>query len=111
MDVVVSYAEQLINGVILPSYQHNQTNGQKKKIKPVKMEDIGIISTYRGQCRGILKKCRDRGWDDLKVGTVNLFQGEEKPIIIVSTVRSGGQGVGFLGDWKVRRCNIISNIN
>lgn len=39
--------------------------------------------------------------------SVELFQGKEKPVIIVSTVRSGHQGVGFLDNPKVSISEIL----
>lgn len=34
--------------------------------------------------------------------SVELFQGKEKPVIIVSTVRTGRQGIGFLDSPQVK---------
>ena len=52
---------------------------------------------------------RDRGYDKIKVGSVEKFQGEERPIIIISTVRSRDEfldhdaefNLGFLKNPKV----------
>lgn len=33
--------------------------------------------------------------------SVEMFQGKEKPVIIVSTVRTGRQGIGFLNSPQV----------
>lgn len=98
---VISYVDQLKKGQILPNYRGSEEYGKRKKTVPVDIEDIGVVSTYRGQCRVILKKCTEKGWNNLKVGSVNLFQGEEKPVIIATTVRSDECDVGFLRDWKV----------
>lgn len=38
---------------------------------------------------------------NVMTATVELFQGKEKSVIIVSTVRSGQQGIGFLDNPKV----------
>lgn len=45
------------------------------------------------------------------VSTVEMFQGKEKPIIIVSTVRSGNMGVGFLNNQKVHIALSYENIS
>ncbi|WP_295721517.1 IGHMBP2 family helicase [uncultured Methanobrevibacter sp.] len=67
--------------------------------KGISKKDIGIISPYLDQVRLIKDKC------DVEVKTVDGFQGREKEIIIISTVRSNDNGnVGFLKD--LRRLNV-----
>lgn len=63
--------------------------------------DIGIISPYRRQCEEIMSKCKSYGWKNIQTGSVEKFQGQEKPIIIVSTVRSNMKTIGFLDNEKV----------
>ena len=61
--------------------------------------DIGIISPYADQVKLISEKT------DIEVKTVDGFQGREKEIIIISTVRSNEFGqIGFLKD--LRRLNV-----
>lgn len=62
-------------------------------------EDIGIISPYADQVKVIQEKT------PVEVKTVDGFQGREKEIIIISTVRSNDNGnIGFLKD--LRRLNV-----
>jgi len=62
-------------------------------------DDIGIISPYADQ----VKIIQDR--TPVEVKTVDGFQGREKEIIIISTVRSNENGnIGFLRD--LRRLNV-----
>ena len=62
-------------------------------------EDIGIISPYADQVKLIQEKT------PVEVKTVDGFQGREKEIIIISTVRSNDNGnIGFLKD--LRRLNV-----
>ncbi len=77
--------------------------------------DIGIISPYADQ----VKIIHDR--TPVEVKTVDGFQGREKEIIIISTVRSNEDGnIGFLRDLRrlnvaitraKRKLIIIGNIN
>lgn len=62
-------------------------------------KDIGVISPYSDQVSIIGNKT------DVEVKTVDGFQGREKEIIIISTVRSNKKGnIGFLRD--LRRLNV-----
>lgn len=56
--------------------------------EPVKQSDIGIITPYLGQCDLIDGQLRKMGCKDVKVGSVESYQGCEMPIIIVSMVSS-----------------------
>lgn len=61
--------------------------------------DIGVISPYSDQVNIISNET------DVEVKTVDGFQGGEKEIIIMSTVRSNENGkLGFLED--LRRLNV-----
>ena len=65
----------------------------------VESEDIGIISPYADQVK-IMQEMTD-----VEVKTIDGFQGREKEIIIISTVRSNEWGnIGFLSD--LRRLNV-----
>ena len=65
----------------------------------VSEEDIGIISPYADQVKIIQENT------EIEVKTVDGFQGREKEIIIISTVRSNDNGnIGFLSD--LRRLNV-----
>lgn len=65
----------------------------------IEEEDIGIISPYADQVKIIQDQT------PVEVKTVDGFQGREKEIIIISTVRSNNHGnIGFLKD--LRRLNV-----
>lgn len=49
---------------------------------------IGIISPYRKQVLKLKEACGRKGWKDILIGSVEQFQGKEKTVIIMSTVRS-----------------------
>ncbi|PKU67749.1 probable RNA helicase SDE3 [Dendrobium catenatum] len=50
--------------------------------------DIGVITPYRQQVLKIQKALSSLEIPDIKVGSVEQFQGQERKIIIISTVRS-----------------------
>ncbi|XP_055628898.1 putative helicase MOV-10 [Toxorhynchites rutilus septentrionalis] len=70
----------------------------------VEQKDIGVISPYARQVLFIRKLCNERGWREIEVGSTEQYQGREKRIILISTVRSQCSTVGFLAD--VKRMNV-----
>jgi helicase MOV-10 len=66
--------------------------------KKVTQNDIGIVSPYKAQ----LNKLRDAlsHVRDIEIGTAEYYQGREKKIVIISTVKSR-DNVGFLKSEKV----------
>ncbi|TFK72809.1 RNA helicase [Pluteus cervinus] len=57
-------------------------------------KDIGVIAPYHAQClkiRNILRPVAD----GVKVGSVEEFQGQERPVIIISTVRSSKESIEY----------------
>ncbi|CAE6410220.1 unnamed protein product [Rhizoctonia solani] len=57
--------------------------------------DIGIITPYNQQVQRIRSLLRANNGEGIKVGSVEEFQGQERKVIIVSTVRSSAQEVEF----------------
>ncbi|KAI5347741.1 hypothetical protein L3X38_000628 [Prunus dulcis] len=51
-------------------------------------EDIGIIAPYRQQVLKLKKAFENLEMPNIKVGSVEQFQGQERQVIIISTVRS-----------------------
>jgi helicase MOV-10 len=51
----------------------------------VSSKDIGVISPYQQQCKYLEQELRSMS--DVTIGTVEKFQGDERRVIIVSTVR------------------------
>lgn len=64
--------------------------------------DIGVVTPYKLQCRRISQACRSNRFPDITIGTAEQFQGQEKPIMIVSTVRAGGVCTSFVNDPRVK---------
>ncbi|TKS73686.1 RNA helicase [Collichthys lucidus] len=80
----------------------------KKLYNPVNASDIGIIAPYKKQCEKIRMLLAKVGLSDIKVGSVEMFQGQEFVVIILSTVRSNESvesedlqsSLGFLSNPK-----------
>ncbi|CAN0008382.1 unnamed protein product, partial [Bubo scandiacus] len=69
----------------------------KNENAAVSVTDIGVITPYRKQVEKIRFLLRSIDLADIKVGTVEEFQGQEYTVIILSTVRSHE---GLFGDDK-----------
>ncbi|XP_070766164.1 putative helicase mov-10-B.2 [Enoplosus armatus] len=83
VEVLMEYVKKLL-----------QTHG-KRGLATISPRDIGIIAPYRKQVQKIRKALEKVGKDltfkdmnKLKVGSVEEFQGQERRVIMVSTVRS-----------------------
>lgn len=72
----------------------------------VKGEDIAVITPYNAQVSLLRAALKEKeGCEEIEVGSVDGFQGREKEAVVVSLVRSNGEGeVGFLGEK--RRLNV-----
>lgn len=70
------------------------------------LPSIGIVTPYNGQVQCIqLLLAQDAALKDVEVKSVDGYQGRERDVIIVSTVRSNRRHrIGFLQDW--RRMNV-----
>ncbi|XP_070758397.1 putative helicase mov-10-B.1 [Enoplosus armatus] len=84
-----------------------ETQG-KKGLPKLSAKDIGIIAPYRKQVEKIQKALKSVSalsrWSDLtelKVGSVEEFQGQERKIIMVSTVRSSISYVKMDKDFNI----------
>lgn len=63
----------------------------------ITQSDCGIVSPYKLQCKIIKQHCEKNNYKEIVIGPAEVFQGKEKPIMIVSTVRSGRNSA--LGDF------------
>lgn len=65
--------------------------------RDVKPEDIGVVSPYKAQLYMLRDELQHAG--GVEIGTAEYYQGREKKIIIISTVKSR-DNVGFLKNEK-----------
>ena len=64
------------------------------------MVHIYFEFNWRVRCPLLLKLVRYKSSGNVRVSTVDSFQGQEKEVIILSCVRAGGRTIGFLNDSK-----------
>ncbi|WP_230079743.1 DEAD/DEAH box helicase [Helicobacter pylori] len=93
-----SYNKDQVQKIIELLEQIDRTLNQRKIRKT-----IGIITPYNAQKRRLrseVEKCGFKNFDELKIDTVDAFQGEEADIIIYSTVKTTYGNLSFLLDSK-----------
>uniref|UniRef100_A0AC35FLJ4 Helicase ATP-binding domain-containing protein n=1 Tax=Panagrolaimus sp. PS1159 TaxID=55785 RepID=A0AC35FLJ4_9BILA len=66
----------------------------EKCLKHVKSKDIGVVSPYKYQAESIRQRLNNK---EITVETVEKYQGSERRVIIISTVRTSGK-LGFMAD-------------
>ncbi|KAL4648422.1 putative helicase MOV-10 isoform X3 [Arapaima gigas] len=107
IDVIVDYLKKLL-----------QTQG-KKGLATISPKDIGIIAPYRKQVEKIQKAIRSvdkelsklKDINELKVGSVEEFQGQERRVIMVSAVRSSNNYVKMDRDFRIGFLNNDKRFN
>lgn len=83
---------EFIKNLLSPSYT---------QFMNISQSDIGVVTPYKMQRRKIAQACHRFNFDEITIGTAEAFQGQEKPVMIVSTVRSGGNRLGFVNNARV----------
>lgn len=89
IDVVIQYIRWLLH-----------IHEGPKRCNKMAQSDIGIITPYRQQYRKISQVCKGMGLENILIGSADSFQGQERAVMIMSTVRSGSS-LGFVNDPKV----------
>lgn len=62
--------------------------------------DIGVVTTYKKQADEIQVRCKKVFLNNITIGTAAVLQGQEKQIIIISTV-SVGNVSEFTANFRV----------
>lgn len=106
---VMFYLEELlnvgVNGIQFVETDVGIISPYKKQVRhdeTIVVFCITIILDILFQCTYIEEACRKKGWRDIMIASVEQFQGKEKKIIIVSTVRSKSDNIGFLNNFRVK---------
>ncbi|BAS07599.1 uncharacterized ATP-dependent helicase C05C10.2 [Arthrobacter sp. Hiyo4] len=74
--------------------------GDDKPARPLNPEDVLVVAAYNAQVQLIRQALHDAGLPDVRVGTVDKFQGQEAPVVLVSmacsAVAEAPRGAEFL---------------
>lgn len=78
-------------------------------LEVIAQTDIGIVTLYKRQMYRIKECLIEKNWENIEVGTVDTFQGREKRVVIITTVRAQRSSVlpdndyelGFVREDKV----------
>ncbi|ACL38994.1 conserved hypothetical protein [Pseudarthrobacter chlorophenolicus A6] len=76
------------------------TPGPEAAARPLEQQDLLVVAAYNTQVHLIRKELADAGLPDVRVGTVDKFQGQEAPVVLVSmacsAVAEAPRGAEFL---------------
>lgn len=89
--VVMNYIRSLLASKLMIQQQS----------RALEQSDIGVVTPYKKQCKRIAQACRIKKFSDITIGTAETFQGKEKPVMIISTVRCDRKSLGFVNDPRV----------
>jgi superfamily I DNA and/or RNA helicase len=101
VEAIRQVIEQLKNAKGFEEFQQHWAQTIQDEFKRKQAQEIGVISFYGAQKRLIKQSLKGMGVP-LKINTVDRFQGMERNIVIVSTVRSEQQA-GFGGKISPNR--------
>jgi uncharacterized protein len=99
----VEEAEELLARIptlIGKSWTPVTSNGQSDSPRPLTEKDILVVTGYNAQVRFLKSELRRAGYENIKVGTFDKFQGQEAPVVFVSMATSSSEdlprGIEFL---------------
>jgi uncharacterized protein len=89
--------------VVLQAKRHlglKWTQGPDTAARPLEQQDLLVVAAYNAQVHLVRKHLSDAGLPDVRVGTVDKFQGQEAPVVFVSMACSAAseapRGAEFL---------------
>jgi uncharacterized protein len=81
---IVAEVEQLMRGTV--------TLGDEPA-RPLTQADVLIVAPYNMQRRAIAEALRKAGFGEIRVGTVDKFQGQEAPVVFYSMTTSSAENI------------------
>ncbi|WP_457948594.1 TM0106 family RecB-like putative nuclease [Pseudarthrobacter sp. alpha12b] len=76
------------------------TSGPGSESRPLEQQDLLVVAAYNAQVHLIRKHLAEAGLSEVRVGTVDKFQGQEAPVVLVSmacsAVAEAPRGAEFL---------------
>ena len=74
--------------------------GADSEARPLEQQDLLVVAAYNAQVHLVRKALAEAGLPDVRVGTVDKFQGQEAPVVLVSmacsAVAEAPRGAEFL---------------
>jgi uncharacterized protein len=64
-----------------------------RRDRPLGQDDVLVVAPYNAQVATVRRALEAAGYDDVRVGTVDKFQGQEAPVVIVSMTASSAEDV------------------
>lgn len=96
-------AEEVVHNIralIGKDWIDTDNKGESKAPKPLGQTDILVITAYNNQVRLIKQLLAREGLSDIKVGTIDKFQGQEAAVVLISMATSSSEdlprGIEFL---------------
>jgi uncharacterized protein len=99
----VEEADELLSRIpelLLRMWTSVDSEGIPESPRLLTQQDILVVTGYNAQVRYLKSRLRNAGFDAIKVGTVDKFQGQEAPVVFISMVTSSSEdlprGIEFL---------------
>ena len=82
---------EIIQGLLMMTFK-DSTGGMEVE-RMVSQSDFMVVAAFNDQVAMLTSKLREEGYPDVRVGTVDRFQGQEAPIVIYSLTSSNKEEI------------------
>ena len=79
---LVDDIEKTYNKIINKEFKVGKTKGQ------ISVKDIMVVAPYNAQANNIRERLKKKFKEDVRVGTIDLFQGQEAKVVLISMTTS-----------------------